>query len=490
MGPALLTIVALVLGAGLAYLLLRSRRDGSGDDGEEPRRAWPRFLFRHGGSDAMVSWYVPGTFRDFAIVIPPRYRSRGIPDGLVIRQLDSPAFYAGNLFVARKLADQPPLKEAFDRAPTVLEIAGNVHDPVTLDYLRDLIGFVTYALDAGGVGVIDGITQTVWSPDDWRKKVFAPGHLVPEAHVVALVTEDRANPGQVLWRTRGMRLFGRPDLGVRHVARERVEEVAAAARIVVQRQMLGARIADREPFFAAGLPPGLGWFHIGAPGDPEFWNTHLEAMTIPAGADAGRLWYRSGFDPLGISEAETKAEARAEGRPQGEGSLARSEAWMRPQYKPGGGDAEVAYVVYGAFVSGAHELPAGYQSIGLPHGLKARLEANDQSWKQWATFVAAFERGGYTDAVQAAPHRIRIAGTIKDPDSLEYLRDLIGILTYHVDGGGVCVVDEESGLVWSASPSAGTGSAKIKRLGKSSSSYAVTWLASCRNGKANGLASS
>lgn len=440
MSTYLVTIAILLIGAGLVYQAARSREEEDEEE-EEERRAWPRFLYRHGGGDALVSWYVPGTFRDFAIVLPPRYRSRGVPDGLAIRQIDSPAFYAANLFIARKLGDRPLLKEAFDRATTVLEISGNVHDPVTLDYLRDLVGFVAYALDAGGVGVIDGITQTVWSPEDWRQKVFAPGHLVPEAHVVARIDEDRANPGRMWFRTRGMRLFGRPDLGIRNISRERIEEVAAAARLVVQRQMLGARITDREPFSTAGVQPGTAWFHVGAPGDPDFLNTHLEAMPNPPGDGGGMLWYRSGFDQLAAQAP----------RADGSDTLARSEAWMRPQYKPGGGDAEVNFVIYGAFVSGSHEVPASYQSNGLSMGLKARLEANDQSWKQWATQVAAFERGGYAAEVHAAPHRLRIAGTVHDPDSLEYLRDLIGIITYHIDNGGVCVVDEESGLTWSAS---------------------------------------
>jgi hypothetical protein len=122
--------------------------------------------------------------------------------------------------------------------------------------------------------------------------------------------------------------------------------------------------------------------------------------------------------------------------------------WPRPHYRQPGGKPFLFYVVYGTF--GAFPaLSAGeYRSGGIPDGFElARYEA-----EQHADVLARCQEGYLWEQLQsqnpnlasqvvASSGCLILRGDVEDSDSLNYLRDTVGLLTFFLDHGGVTVYD-------------------------------------------------
>ena len=131
-------------------------------------------------------------------------------------------------------------------------------------------------------------------------------------------------------------------------------------------------------------------------------------------------------------------------------------AWGRPHYAPGGGDATVLYAVFGDFPQPLHLDAAAYRSAGLPVGV--RLTADDRWDGQssvetvcggWLAHDLRDQHPALYDAVQNAPACLTLIGLVPDPPTLLYLRDLVGLVTALLDGGGVAVLDWQALAWWS-----------------------------------------
>src|SRR5687768_10625006 len=118
---------------------------------------WTRDYYAPAGGDPFLFYVVYGAADLSFQLNGSAYRCGGIPEGIDVwgytRGGDDEVFRSfiggpiGKLFQA----DRPALYEAVEGAPGCIVIRGSVPDPSTLDYLRDVIGFVAYALDNGGV---------------------------------------------------------------------------------------------------------------------------------------------------------------------------------------------------------------------------------------------------------------------------------------------------------------------------------------------------
>ncbi len=155
-------------------------------------------------------------------------------------------------------------------------VSGEVADPPSLNYLRNVIGFVTFLLDHGGIAVFDPQMFEWWGAAAWRNEVFVPAAPVPRAHAVILVSPE--GDGTQWLHTRGMR---RPDLSIRHVAAAYREGAIDLCNRFIEFQAFGGVIPEGQEIRMGGLPAGLGCFHRGREEDPDFNNVHVAIELLP-----------------------------------------------------------------------------------------------------------------------------------------------------------------------------------------------------------------
>ena len=244
--------------------------------------SWPRPLLQPGGGDAHVFFKVHGDFSP-RLQLRPEHRSAGLPNGVSLQLLRADAHpgihaLATDASWADALAVLSPEEQAAVRAaPACAVVRGVVSSPSTLDYLRDVIGLVQALLDAGGVAVCNLHQTRWWSAADWRAQISAPADPVPHRHVV--IVHDEA-PADRWYHTRGMRLFGRPDLSVRGVAPAQFSALPHLLDQLVRQQAEGKRLPD-------GLEVRLGGVAswrcetTGSLDDPQFHNTRVELTPLP-----------------------------------------------------------------------------------------------------------------------------------------------------------------------------------------------------------------
>jgi len=123
--------------------------------------------------------------------------------------------------------------------------------------------------------------------------------------------------------------------------------------------------------------------------------------------------------------------------------------WTRPYYQPNGGDPFLFFVVYGAIDLESPLSRSAYRSEGIPEGMEIMHYGAAQ-----ADVVSGF-REGYlwnrlieSDSelarqIAEADECVVLRGMPADATSLNFLRDVIGLLTHMLDHGGLCVYDPQ-----------------------------------------------
>jgi hypothetical protein len=230
--------------------------------------SWPRRHFQPGGGEPYLLYCVFGSFEGGLLLSRSRCRVAGVPKGIEIRQRDPTEVLDENsvLFFV-----DPELRGAIHAAPQCLSIAGPIADSTTLDYLRDTVGIVTCALDAGGVAVLDAFTLRFWAKELWQQ-TFEPGKPCPLEHVVIIGSEEKDG---CWWRTRGMRKFGRPDLSIHRVEDQYQDAVTDLLRFI-DLMAQGAVIPEGQEVKLRSLPAGMTCHHGGSLDDEDFNNVHIE----------------------------------------------------------------------------------------------------------------------------------------------------------------------------------------------------------------------
>jgi hypothetical protein len=127
---------------------------------------------------------------------------------------------------------------------------------------------------------------------------------------------------------------------------------------------------------------------------------------------------------------------------------AHLKTWERVHFEPGGGNAMILYVVYGAFTSEPSISGKEYRTAGVPRGIEMRkLNRKQQP-------VLPFTDGDFANVVrkdkpslfaqiEQAPECLILPGEVGDPPNLNYLRDCIGLVTYFMQHGGFAVTDAQ-----------------------------------------------
>jgi hypothetical protein len=244
---------------------------------------WLRPNHTPGGPNAFVLYGVFGQFDLTLGIDREKYRSAELPYGFEFVQYDrhkNPAGFNGFFKTAGwTLAsqDNPELGERAYRSEHMAMLRGFVPDSANLNYLRDSIGIVTHLLDRGGITVFDPQMLYLWTAEEWRTEVFEPNRPVPHQHISIFRMPERETAGRTQWiHTRGMRLFGRPDLCVRRVGPTYQEKVVELFNKYIEYQANGGEILEDDVVTLDGLPPN-GVCSIDENLDnAEFNNAHVE----------------------------------------------------------------------------------------------------------------------------------------------------------------------------------------------------------------------
>ena len=134
--------------------------------------------------------------------------------------------------------------------------------------------------------------------------------------------------------------------------------------------------------------------------------------------------------------------------------MTRFQDWPRKLYKRGGGDALVHYTVFGKGPA-TFELTTDYRTSGIPKGVEIVLQTKQQAPDSFSIahegpIGAELDRTpALAKAIRAQNDCVRLQGEVKDPSSLNYMRDTIGLITWLLDEGCVGVLDILSFKWWS-----------------------------------------
>ena len=226
---------------------------------------WPRPRFVAGGGDALVALEVCGEF-------PTQLTTAFDVQGLQISVETNDFARFGESAGVMLRQSNPQNAPAIEAAPLVVSIRGIVSDPPDLEYLRHTLGFIHELLQSGGVGVVDPQTLQLFSPAEWEN-TFWSGAFEPTSHATILLSPQ----GEKIWlHTRGMRLFGRPDISCHGVLPAEVEKLQPVFNGLIRMQAAGALIPDGQVVQAVGIQDRLVCRPSGSLDDPDFSNYHLE----------------------------------------------------------------------------------------------------------------------------------------------------------------------------------------------------------------------
>ena len=246
--------------------------------------SWEREHYSPGGGDPFLYYVAFGDMTTEAEnqISAARYRCAGVPEGIEITSYDKDAHLAVfDMFMQGYLwenlqAENPALAADVRAAPCCIVLQGEVHDPRTLNYLRDIVGIVTFLFDNGGAVVYDPLMFQWWSATLWKERIFEPGAPVPRHHTLILVSKEEDDETTAWVHTRGMRKFGRPDISLRHVENGNLDGAIDLCNRFVEHQAFGGIIPEGREIHMASLPPGGITRHGGYLDDPDFNNVHVE----------------------------------------------------------------------------------------------------------------------------------------------------------------------------------------------------------------------
>jgi hypothetical protein len=225
---------------------------------------WQRSRYTPGG-DAIVYFEVYGEFPDR---IETDFDVKGIS---VSRSHNEFADISPDVLQALRESN-PAAAALVEAAQHSVTISGLVKNPRDLHYLRDLLQLVDDLIRHGGVAVVELQSVQMYGSAEWRKK-FWSGHFEPTFHCAILLSMES---DKVWLHSRGMRLFGRPDLSCHGVLPQEVELLQPVFNGIMRMQAAGAVIPEGQLVEGVGLSSRLVCRHRGSLRDEYFNNVHIE----------------------------------------------------------------------------------------------------------------------------------------------------------------------------------------------------------------------
>jgi len=130
--------------------------------------------------------------------------------------------------------------------------------------------------------------------------------------------------------------------------------------------------------------------------------------------------------------------------------LDQSAPWPRPYWRASTEQAMLHFYVFGKFAQELSIPAARYGSAGLPSGVTLERFQNAvlRQWEGYPLFgeLGATLREDTPDtfaAARAAPEVLVVRGQLEDADTLDYLRDTLGVLAALLDVGATSILDPQ-----------------------------------------------
>lgn len=130
--------------------------------------------------------------------------------------------------------------------------------------------------------------------------------------------------------------------------------------------------------------------------------------------------------------------------------------WEREYYETGGGDPFLFYVLYGTI---DHQVPLSrsqYRSQGMPEGLQIMTYGPSKHPQVPSSFREGYlwEKlqkldPSFAESIAMQDSCMIFKGSFEDPETLNYFRDTIGLITHFLDQGGVAIYDPQMLEWWS-----------------------------------------
>lgn len=131
-------------------------------------------------------------------------------------------------------------------------------------------------------------------------------------------------------------------------------------------------------------------------------------------------------------------------------------SWRRPNFVANAGEPFLLFAAYGALDLDVPIDRAKYRAAGVPKACELLLYDRRRQptsflhlWQSQAWDLAAAESPGLANAANAAPQFAMLRGHVKKSETLDYLRDAVGIVQYLCDRGARAVFDPQTFQFWS-----------------------------------------
>jgi hypothetical protein len=132
--------------------------------------------------------------------------------------------------------------------------------------------------------------------------------------------------------------------------------------------------------------------------------------------------------------------------------------WPRPHFRAGRGDAFLFYVVYGQMPQELAISRSKYRCDGIPDGMtlmrygpSVHAEVVDSYREGYVWDHFSRNRPSLAADVKRQTECLVIAGSVADPADLNYFRNIVGLITWGFDGGGVALYDPQTFTWWDSS---------------------------------------
>jgi len=257
------------------------RNDSRGFDMTDEIKTWERKHYVDGGGHPQLFYVIYGKIDSSLPLSRVMYRSSGCPQGITIQAYgknkhpDVPASFREGYVWDELAAKEPQFASSVTQCEHCLIVRGSPADSSTLNFLRDVVGLITYLLDHGGFAVYDPFILQWWNKEAWKEAIFSAEPPMLLRHVVILVSKED-DPVLNWYHTRGMLKFGRPDISIHGVPSQHEAGVLELCKQLMERQAHGQIIPDGLRVMI-GSPPIVGTIHhAGNIDDPDFNNVHLE----------------------------------------------------------------------------------------------------------------------------------------------------------------------------------------------------------------------
>jgi len=149
-----------------------------------------------------------------------------MPEGLEIAELNRKdhaeyidGFFSGTLGKILRNADAELFEKCKAEENCVI-IKGEIVKDDELDYMRNLIGIGKAFFDQGATGILDMLTFSLYSEEEWTSRFFEKD-VNAQNHVLIMISEVN---GRYWLHTRGIIEFGRPEVSLYADKKEDVEE--------------------------------------------------------------------------------------------------------------------------------------------------------------------------------------------------------------------------------------------------------------------------